>query len=70
MSRDGIYSYGLIRQTDEGKVYFRFTEENLYMFCDGTYPLNEDILLMDFSAELGDTILLPYSEFENAKIEL
>jgi hypothetical protein len=68
--RDGSLDYepmGFIRQNDSGKVYFRMVEENTindicYVQSIGDPTLNSDLLLMDFGAQAGDTIQLPFND--------
>ena len=56
---------GYIRQNVSGQVYFRIAEEDLFNnicngFALGNPPLNEDLLLMDFGVNIGDTIQFPF----------
>jgi len=60
---------GYIREDAAGKVYMRFTSQvSLCPFSDIDFPLNQDLLLLDFSVNLHDTIDAPFGWDENANI--
>jgi hypothetical protein len=74
-STNSDFLYGYIREDDEGKVYIRYAGIDSVEPCGGfNYPTNEDLLFMDFGAEVGDSILVvdsiynPYSDTEYAFI--
>lgn len=63
------YLVGYIRQDDSGKVYFRVVDEDIlnqicYIQSIGNPPLNIDLLLMDFGAQVGDTIQMPFTNIQ------
>jgi len=53
--------YGFIREDDEGKVFIRYPGVDFLEQCGGLqYPVNQDLIFMDFGVEVGDSILNPY----------
>jgi hypothetical protein len=67
-------SNAFIKETPDGKVFVRLLDNyvnNAFCFGSGVedyIPLNEDLLLIDFSAELGDTLDVYYYGSADAKI--
>src|SRR5210317_2279929 len=57
ISSENNEQHGYLRETDQG-VYFRYSDET------------EEFLLYDFSLNVGDTMYLPLTDFQNISYEM